>query len=279
MTRISAERPRSHLKSSNTTRTVIVDDHPLFRDGFRELLAKEPALEICGEAESENEAYALVQETDADLVTVDVSLASGNGFNLVSRIKRHKPTTIVLMISMYDERVYAERALAAGAAGYVCKQSTNREILHAVHTVRNGEIYLRPDILQRLLKRKASPIAAPADAEQAVLSDRELEILGLIGQGKRYSANLCRAALGRFDGGNLPRTAQIQARLGERRRIDALCDPLADESRVEIAVGLVDDFSSDNLTHLVLLKLRFSIPAAVFGTPYALFSEYFEAQF
>jgi DNA-binding NarL/FixJ family response regulator len=165
-------------------RTLLVDDHQLYRVGLRALLENEPEISICGEAEHENEAYDLFATTDPDFVTVDISLASGQGLSLVSRIKALKPSAVVLVLSMYDDRVYAERALAAGAAGYVCKQSTNKEIIDAVRTVLSGEVYVRDEILQRMLMQKIGKSPTAMGAESELLSDRELEVFTLIGQGR-----------------------------------------------------------------------------------------------
>src|SRR5262245_46210408 len=92
-------------------RTLIVDDHELFRDGLRELLQNEPDVEICGEAEQENDAFEKFRAGNIDLITVDISLASGHGLQLVSRVKKARPDTVVVVLSMYDDRAYAERAL------------------------------------------------------------------------------------------------------------------------------------------------------------------------
>jgi DNA-binding NarL/FixJ family response regulator len=163
---------------------LVVDDHPLFRAGLRELLENEPGLEICGEAENEEEAFKLFEETDADLVTVDISLASGHGLNLVKRIKKAKPTTIVLVVSMFDDRVYAERALDAGALGYVCKQSPNSELVAALRSVRDGEVYLHDSIFKQILQRKVAGKEPAGGAKYSDLSGRELQIFTLIGQGR-----------------------------------------------------------------------------------------------
>jgi DNA-binding NarL/FixJ family response regulator len=169
-------------------RALVVDDHELFRDGLRELLGDLPGIEICGEAEQEDDAFEQFRTKNPELVTVDISLESGHGLSLVSRIKALRPSTVVLVLSMYDDRVYAERALAAGASGYVCKQSTNKEIIDAVRTVLDGEIYVRDDILQRILMQKVGKKPPDLGAESEQLSDRELEVFTLIGQGRTTHA-------------------------------------------------------------------------------------------
>jgi DNA-binding NarL/FixJ family response regulator len=181
--RAKTEKPVGE-KGRKSWRTLIVDDHQLFRDGLRELLQNEPDVEFCGEAEHEEDAFKQFVDANPDLVIVDISLASGHGLNLTSRIKKASPTAIVVVLSMYDDRVYAERALAAGASGYICKQSTNREIVDAIRAVRNGEIYLQENILQRILKQKVRGRHAVKGGESEQLSARELEIFTLIGRGR-----------------------------------------------------------------------------------------------
>jgi DNA-binding NarL/FixJ family response regulator len=163
---------------------LIVDDHQLFRNGLKDLLSTEPNVEICGEASDFGAALELLRSTSPDLVTVDISLAAGNGLDLVERIKCASPSTAVLVISMYDEAVYSDRALSAGASGYVCKQAKNDDILDAVRTVRSKGVYLSQQSIERLMRRGAKGDGGIARPEADVLSARELEILTLIGQGQ-----------------------------------------------------------------------------------------------
>jgi DNA-binding NarL/FixJ family response regulator len=177
---------RSEIKTSGakTCRVLIVDDHQLFRDGLKELIETESDIQVCGEAHDEESGFTKVMAERPNLVTVDISLASGSGLSLVSRIKKARPETMVLMLSMFDDRIYAERALAAGASGYVCKQSSNEDILAAFRTVRSGKLYLQHETMQRVLNRKVGrPEAAPR-SEVELLSVRELEIFTLIGRGR-----------------------------------------------------------------------------------------------
>jgi DNA-binding NarL/FixJ family response regulator len=173
---------RPALPGRKQWRTLIVDDHPLFRDGLRELMRTLPQFQVCGEAEGEEQAMRQLLATDADFITVDISLASGGGLSLISRIKRHKPSAVVLVISMHEDRAYAERALAAGASGYVCKQADNSEIKSALLAVHRGDVYVSMTILQRMLAK--ADAAGAASAIDRHLSARELEILTLIGRGR-----------------------------------------------------------------------------------------------
>jgi DNA-binding NarL/FixJ family response regulator len=175
---------RASLTSQKVWRTLIVDDHPLFRDGLRELLMTMPDFQIVGEAEREEQSFQQFLATDPDLITVDISLVSGSGLSLISRIKARKPSAVVLAISMYEDRVYAERALAAGASGYVCKQADSNELKSALQAVQRGEIYVSASFLQRMLIRKGAAAISAAALKDKQLSSRELEIFNLIGRGR-----------------------------------------------------------------------------------------------
>lgn len=166
-----------------TCRVLIVDDHPLFRDGLRGLLSEEAGFVVEGEAESEEGAVRSFIDSPADLVIVDVSLASGNGLNLISRIKEQSPATIVLVISTYEDRVYSELALAAGASGYVCKRTGCHEVKTAIHEVLKGGVYVTPRLQQESRTDGDFENATQALKEKR-LSSRELQIFTMIGQGR-----------------------------------------------------------------------------------------------
>lgn len=166
------------------TQVLIVDDHPVVRDGLSALLATEPDLEVCGEAEDVAGALALLKTSQPDVAIVDVSLKSGNGVDLVKRIRAHDEAVRVVVWSMYPEELYAERALRAGAQGYVHKGRSTREILTAVRVVLEGKVYLSGDQADRLLRRL---VGGSKDSERtpvACLSDRELEAFEFMGQGR-----------------------------------------------------------------------------------------------
>jgi DNA-binding NarL/FixJ family response regulator len=163
-------------------RVLIVDDHELLRDGLRMMLKDQPGMEPCGEAAEENEAVRLVRELHPQLVVVDVALKSGNGIDLIKQIKAFDPATRVVVYSMYEERLYGERALRAGANGYVNKQDPAPVILEAIRRVLDRKMYFSEDLVERVLHRtqdggdlQLSPVEA--------LSDRELEVFRLLGQG------------------------------------------------------------------------------------------------
>jgi len=171
------------LSAKAITRILIVDDHALLREGLKELLNGESHLEVCGEAAGEAEAMDLVRSTKPALVVVDIALEQGNGLDLIKRITAHDPSIRTIVCSMYDESLYAERALRAGASGYVNKQAPAQTILAAITDVLAGEIFLSSHLTQRLVRRASGRLDQPAKTPIETLSDRELQVFGLIGQG------------------------------------------------------------------------------------------------
>ena len=163
-------------------RIVIVDDHPVVREGLAMHLNAQPDLEVCGEADDVPSALALFARSDPDLAVIDISLPDGNGLDLVRRIAEHHPRVRILVWSMYPAHLYAERALRAGAHGYLNKGEATSQLLTAVRTILQGKIHLCGDLADRLLRRvvgRRTEDLAPIDT----LSDRELEAFGLIGEG------------------------------------------------------------------------------------------------
>lgn len=164
-------------------RVLIVDDHELLRVGLRLLINDRADLTVCGEAEGEAEGRRLFEELAPDLVVVDLKLREGNGLDLVRFMKKARPTTQLLVCSMQEERVYGERVLRAGASGFVSKQTSAAEIVQALRDVLDGKLIFSEEVTRRVLQRARS---APADIHVSpidTLSDRELEVFRLIGQG------------------------------------------------------------------------------------------------
>ncbi len=163
-------------------RVLIVDDHPVVRDGLGELIAQEPDLEVCGEAAEAAEALRLVESVRPHVVVVDLSLQSGHGIELIEQIKARDEQIKMLVWSMHDEMLFAERALRAGAVGYLNKQEATDRVVEAIHTVLRGEICLSPRMANRLLHSVVG--GEPLDQNPvANLSNRELEVFEMIGQG------------------------------------------------------------------------------------------------
>lgn len=166
----------------SAVKILIVDDHPLVREGLALRLSTQRDLQVCGEAETEEEALALVQATCPDLIIVDISLKSGHGIELVKRVKAGFPAVKMIVLSGYQESLYAERALRAGALGYLNKQESNDKLLEAIRMVLAGQRYVGAAITQRLVNQAISGVEESKSPMER-LSDRELEIFRMIGEG------------------------------------------------------------------------------------------------
>lgn len=163
------------------TRIMIVDDHELMRYGLKELMAGQPDLAVCGEASDHQDALREFEAKSPDLLIVDVSLKTSNGLELVKTIKSKRPGIRIIVLSMFEESLYAERALRAGAVAFVSKQQPSHAILDAIRAVLAGEIYLSEKMTRDLLQRAAGQHATPPASPVELLSDRELEIFQLLG--------------------------------------------------------------------------------------------------
>jgi DNA-binding NarL/FixJ family response regulator len=167
----------------STINILIVDDHPVVRAGLAAALGRDPALFICGEAETVDEALREIAAHKPALVLADLDLENSSGLDLIKKIRETEPDIRVLVLSMHDESLYAERALRAGASGYVMKHQPPEILIAAIHSVMQGKIAVSERISSRLLQqysgRKNDKETGPLDA----LTDRELEIFRLIGQG------------------------------------------------------------------------------------------------
>jgi len=170
--------------SPDAKRIVIVDNHPLFRKGLEELIHSEEAFAVCGEAENASEAMDLIRKLGPDLAIVDLSLPGANGIELIKNIRVEFSKLPILVLSMHDESLYALRSLRAGADGYVMKHEAMANVIQAIREVFNGRPYLSPAMAAQVITKFAHRQAeGEADAVER-LSDRELEILELIGKGK-----------------------------------------------------------------------------------------------
>lgn len=166
-------------------RVFLVDDHPVTREGLARLINLEPDLEICGEAGTAALALSTLEAARPDLVIVDISLAGGRGgLELIKDLAARTSRLRMLAFSTHDETLYAERALRAGAQGYVMKQEMTDRLLHAIREVLKGEVYLSQAMKERMLRRLASGNREPLGSDIEQLSDRELEVFRLLGQGK-----------------------------------------------------------------------------------------------
>src|SRR5437773_3923619 len=164
-------------------RIVIVDDHPLFRKGLEQLIHSDGAFAVCGEASNASEAMDVIRKLDPDLAIVDVSLPGANGIELIKNIRAEFPKLAILVLSMHDESLYAVRALRAGADGYVMKHEAMANVIQAIREVLNGRPYLSPAMAAQVITKFAHRQAEGETDAVERLSDRELEILELIGKG------------------------------------------------------------------------------------------------
>jgi DNA-binding NarL/FixJ family response regulator len=161
----------------------LVDDHPLVREWLANLLRQQPDLAVCGEADNASDALHGVAETKPAVAIVDLSLVDGWGFDLIKQLTLRAPETRTIVLSMHDEKLYAERVLRAGAIGYVMKRETAKVIVAAIRQVLKSEPYLSSDVqalfARRFISGKEQATASPIET----LSDRELEVFHLLGQG------------------------------------------------------------------------------------------------
>lgn len=170
-------------KAGGKRRILIVDDHPLYREGLAQFVDQTGDLKVCGEADSTIEALDSINKLKPDLVTIDVTLRDSSGIDLVKLVKSQHPKLPILVVSMHPESLYAERALAAGARGYISKEAATAQILEAVRSVFAGKIYLSDEMTQRMLEKKTQGLPETTSSIE-LLSDRELEVFELIGAGR-----------------------------------------------------------------------------------------------
>src|SRR6476646_11075921 len=185
-------KPMSVVRSTNknpkcdapeTKRIVIVDDHPLFRKGLEQLIHSEDGFAVCGEADNAAEAMDVIRKLNPDLAIVDLSLPGANGIELIKNIRAEFSKLPVLVLSMHDESLYAVRALRAGADGYVMKHEAMANVIQAIREIFNGHPYLSPAMAAQVITKFAHRQAEGETDAVERLSDRELEILELIGKG------------------------------------------------------------------------------------------------
>jgi DNA-binding NarL/FixJ family response regulator len=164
-------------------RILVVDDHPIVRQGLALLINREPDLVVCGEAEEASGAMHVLASARPDVLILDISLNGPDGLDLLKNIRTTHPSLPVLILSMHDESIYAERALRAGANGYIMKQEATEKVLDALRRILSGEIYVSDGIANKMLKHYITGSGTLRNSSIADLSDRELEVFRLIGEG------------------------------------------------------------------------------------------------
>jgi DNA-binding NarL/FixJ family response regulator len=206
--------------SNGKAQVIVVDDHPLFRERLCQLINNEPGLEICGEAETAQQALEIIRERTPGLAIVDITLKTSSGLELIKSIRALSIGVPVLVLSMHDEALYAERAMRAGASGYIAKSQEAAQVLAAVRTVLSGKIYLSEETTSSFLKTfimsGSRTVPRPLDR----LSDRELQILDLIGRGRttRDIADLLKVGVATVD----TYRARIKEKMNFRNATDLL---------------------------------------------------------
>ena len=177
-------REKEHGKTKeNITRIIIVDDHPIVREGLTKLIEQEDDLAVCGQAEDGPAAMAMIRDSKPDMAIVDIALKETSGTELIKDIKARYPHLLVLALSMHDESLYAERALRAGAKGYIMKAEATEKVITAIRKVLGGQLYISDRMGEKMVRKlvdgKSEAGASPIES----LSDRQLEVFLLIGQG------------------------------------------------------------------------------------------------
>jgi len=179
----SGGQPSLAAKHKKARRVLLVDDHPIVRQGLRRLIEQEEDLAVCGEAETARDARTAIKELDPDVVIVDISLKQGDGIELVRDTRAHHPSLPLLVLSMHDEAIYAERMLSAGANGYIMKQAASDQFLIALRRVLDRGIYVSEAVGNSMIRKFAAGGAYISANPIDRLSNRELQILHMIGKG------------------------------------------------------------------------------------------------
>ena len=199
-------------------RIVIIDDHPVTRKGLATMIALEPDMEVCGEADDIGHALNVIRDTAPDLAIVDVSLKSGNGIDLVARLKEQESPVRALVCSMYEESLYADRALRAGAMGYINKDASTETIVAAIRRINAGKVYVSPEMSDRMLHRMVLGKKGVQESPIETLSDRELEAFQFMGHGLTTTQIADRMCLS-------PKTVETyRARVKEKLGIESMSE-------------------------------------------------------
>jgi DNA-binding NarL/FixJ family response regulator len=180
----SGARGVANIPAGQRNRVFIVDDHEMFREGLRQLIEYDPGLTVCGDAPDAAGAMQGIRQSSPDVVIVDITLADSSGLDLLKSIRSEYEDLPVLVVSMHEESLYAERALRSGAMGYVMKNEPAKTVTAAIHSVLRGEVYLSrkmaSSVISKFMRGEADKPVSPLE----LLSDRELEVFRMLGQGK-----------------------------------------------------------------------------------------------
>lgn len=176
-----------------TAKVLLVDDHPTFREGLKSVINHLGGLAVCAEADNLNSAMLSLESEAPDMMVVDLNLGDDSGLRLIQQARRTHPNLRILVASMYEEFMYGERAIKAGANGYICKQDNPEKLAEALELVCGGDMYISKQLANRMLQHQASGAPQETDEPVNTLSERELQIFNLIGNG--YSSKEIAAKL------------------------------------------------------------------------------------
>ena len=178
-----ARQKKTRDSGAQPARVLVVDDHPIARLGLVQLLEHEPDLTVCAEAKSAADAMQAIPEAQPDIAIVDISMEGRSGLELIKDIAARFESLPILVLSIHDEELYAERALRAGARGYIMKEEAAEEVVAAIRRVLSGEVYLSENMARRALRKMLKGGAHPGTPPLELLTDRELQVFELIGRG------------------------------------------------------------------------------------------------
>lgn len=174
--------PHAPEGEARPTRVFVIDDHGVVREGIRRLLEREDDMEVVGEASSGTEALDALEERETDVVVLDIALGDSDGLDLIPRIARRAGRAPILILSMFDENVFAERALRAGAVGYLMKEEATQRLVEGIRTVSRGDLFVSSALQERLIRRLSGHLNGSQEGVEA-LTDRELQVFRLLGEG------------------------------------------------------------------------------------------------
>lgn len=175
---------KNDVKTANGYKVLLVEDHPMFREHLGQLIDRDLGMSVCGEADNIRDAMRLILETKPDIAIVDITLHGSSGLELLKDIKAQGLDINVLVLSMHDEELYAERALRAGAKGYITKNEASNEVIEAIRCVMRGDVYASRQMTAKLLERMTQKRGNSELAGMETLADRELEVFQMLGRGK-----------------------------------------------------------------------------------------------
>jgi DNA-binding NarL/FixJ family response regulator len=213
-------RDASQFSDNGNTRVLLVEDHPVVRESLKRIIQQEASLNVCGEAEDCKQALALVEATKPHLVILDLTLRDSHGLELIKNLRDQYPKVLSLVFSMHEEILHAERAIRAGARGYITKQESPAKILLAIRQVLNGEIYWSEKAAARIASKIALRSRPSDDFSMELLTDRELQVFELMGLGQstREIANSLHIDASTVD----TYAARIKGKLNLKSRLELL---------------------------------------------------------